>query len=72
MQKSFTTRSQLLVSASYMNHPTLRGLDSTEALLDWPRIESLSSSIYSSKTGCPSYPLWTLFRILLLGINYRM
>ena len=30
------------------------------------------ASIYGAKAGCPSYPLLTLFRSLLLGIWYRL
>jgi IS5 family transposase len=72
MQKPFTTQSALFVSASDIDHPILRSLDDTEALLDWSQIEDLLSSIYSSKTGRPSYPLLTLFRSLLLGIWYQL
>lgn len=72
MQKPFTTQSELFVSASDIDHPILRSLDDTEALLDWSQIESLLSSIYSSKTGRLSYPLLTLFRSLLLGIWYQL
>jgi len=72
MQKPFTTQSSLFVSASDIDHPILRSLDDTEALLDWSQIEHLLSSIYSSKTGRPSYPLLTLFRSLLLGIWYQL
>ncbi len=36
------------------------------------QIEYLLSSVDSSKTGRPSYPLLTLFRILLLGIWYQL
>ncbi|MFT5260879.1 MAG: IS5 family transposase [Saprospiraceae bacterium] len=72
MQKPFTTQSALFVSASDFDHPILRSLDDTEALLDWSKIEHLLSSIYSAKTGRPSYPLLTLFRSLLLGIWYQL
>ena len=72
MQKPFTTQSELFVSASDLDHPILRSLDDTEALLDWSQIENLLSSIYSSKTGRPSYPLLTLFRSLLLGLWYQL
>lgn len=72
MQKPFTTQSELFVSASDIDHPILRSLDDTEALLEWSEIERLLSSIYSSKTGRPSYPLLTLFRGLLLGIWYQL
>ena len=67
MQKPFTTQTDLFISASALDHPVLRSLDDTEALLEWSEIEQLLSSIYSSTTGRPSYPLLTLFRSLLLG-----
>lgn len=72
MQKSFTPQIELFISTSTLDHPILHGLDDTEALLDWNKIEDLLSPIYSSKTGCPSYPLLTLFRGLLLGIWYHL
>jgi len=72
MQKSFNTQTELFISTSTLEHPILHSLDDTEALLDWDQIEQLLSSIYSSKTGCPSYPLLTLFRGLLLGIWYQL
>ena len=72
MQKLFTTQTDLFISTSELDHPILHSLDDTEALLDWSEIEQLLSSIYSSKTGCPGYPLLTLFRSLLLGIWYQL
>jgi IS5 family transposase len=72
MQKPFSTQPQLFVSITDLEHPALRSLDDTEALLDWAEIEQLLSSIYASKTGRPSYPLLTLFRSLLLGVWYRL
>lgn len=72
MQKSFSTQTELFISASDIDHPILHSLDDTEALLEWPEIERLLSSIYSSKTGRPSYPLLTLFRSLLLGVWYQL
>jgi IS5 family transposase len=72
MQKSFSTQTQLFISEADLDHPILHGLDDAEALLDWSKIERLLSSIYSSKTGRPSYPLLTLFRSLLLGIWYEL
>ena len=72
MQKSFSTQPGLLVSARDLEHPILHALDDTEALLDGSEIERLLSSIYSSGTDRPSYPLLTLFRSLLLGIWYRL
>lgn len=72
MQNSFTTQTDLFISASTLDHPILHSLDDTEALLEWDQIEHLLSSIYSSKTGRPSYPLLTLFRSLLLGLWYQL
>ncbi|MDP0562369.1 MAG: transposase [Candidatus Endonucleobacter sp. (ex Gigantidas childressi)] len=72
MQKPFITQPKLFVSASDLNHPILRSLDDTEALLEWSEIEKSLSSIYASNTGRPSYPLLTLFRALLLGTWYRL
>jgi IS5 family transposase len=72
MQKSFSTQPELFISTSDLDHPILHSLDDTEALLDWSEIETILSSIYTSKTGRPSYPLLTLFRSLLLGLWYRL
>ena len=72
MQKSFTTQTELFISTSTLDHPILHSLDDTEALLEWDQIEHLLSSVYSSETGRPSYPLLTLFRSLLLGIWYQL
>ena len=40
--------------------------------MDWTKLESLMDEIYASKTGCPSYPLLTLLRSLLLDIWYKL
>jgi len=72
MQNSFTTQTELFISTSTLDHPILHSLDDTEALLEWGQIEPLLASIYSSRTGRPSYPLLTLFRSLLLGIWYQL
>lgn len=72
MQKPFTTQSELFVSSTDIDHPILRSLDDTEALLDWSKIEHVLSSIYASRTGRPSYPLLSLFRSMLLGIWYQL
>ncbi|WP_392384106.1 IS5 family transposase [Marinomonas primoryensis] len=72
MQKSFTTQPELFMAASDLDNQILSSLDSTEALLDWPKIESLLAPIYATNTGRPSYPLLTLFRSLLLGIWYKL
>ena len=70
MQKQFISQSELFVSTSDLDHPTLHALDDTEAVLDWSKIEPILSSVYASKTGRPSYPLLTLFRGLLLAMVY--
>ena len=67
MQKPFATQPELFVTTRERDH---RALDDTEAVLDWSKIVPILSSIYASKTGCPSYPLLTLFRGLLLGVWY--
>ena len=72
MQKSFSTQPELFVTASDLDNQILSSLDSTEALLDWSKIEGLLAPIYAANTGRPSYPLLTLFRSLLLGIWYRL
>ncbi|MDP0562260.1 MAG: transposase [Candidatus Endonucleobacter sp. (ex Gigantidas childressi)] len=72
MQKSFTIQPKLFVSASDLNHPILRSLDDTKALLKRSEIGKLLSSICASNTGRLSYPLLTLFRALLLGTWYRL
>ena len=69
MQKPFATQPELFVTTRERDH---RALDDTEAVLDWSKIVPILSSIYASKTGCPSYPLLTLFRGLLLGVWYRL
>jgi len=72
MQKPFSTQPTLFVTQADIEHPILHSLDDTEALLDWSALEQLLSSIYSSRTGRPSYPLLSLFRGLLLGIWYNL
>ncbi len=72
MRKPFQTQPALFVSASALDHASLHGLDDTEAVLDWSRLEALMNEIYASKTGRPSYPLLTLLRGLLLGIWYKL
>jgi IS5 family transposase len=72
MQKPFTIQPKLFVSTADLKHPILHSLDDTEALLDWSKIEAQLLSIYSSKTGRPSYPLLSLFRSLLLGVWYKL
>jgi len=72
MQKPFSTQPDLLVSTADLEHAILHSLDDTESLLEWSEIEKLLSSIYSSSTGRPSYPLLTLFRSLLLGVWYQL
>jgi IS5 family transposase len=72
MRKPFETQPALFVSGTMLDHPSLHGLDDSEAVLDWTELEVLMDKIYASKTGCPSYPLLTLLRSLLLGIWYKL
>jgi len=65
MQKPFTSQPKLFVSTNDLDHPALHALEDKEAVLDWSKIEPILSSIYTSKTGRPSYPLLTMFRGLL-------
>lgn len=72
MQNRFTSQVRLFTDATLLDHPILHGLDDAEAVIDWSELERLMSSIYSARTGRPSYPLLSLFRGLLLGIWYRL
>lgn len=72
MRKSFETQPALFVSSTALDHPSLHGLDDTEAVLDWRHLEALMDELYASKMGRPSYPLLTLLRSLLLGIWYKL
>jgi len=72
MQNPFTSQPELFVTSADLEHPSLRGLDGAEAVLDWGELERLMAGIYASKTGRPSYPLLTLLRASLLGIWYRL
>jgi len=47
------------------------GLDDTEAVLDWSKIEPILSLIYASKTGRPSYP-HGLARTRFMGLAQNM
>jgi hypothetical protein len=51
MQKSFMTQPELFMAASDLDNQILSSLDSTEALLDWPKIESLLAPIYATWYG---------------------
>ena len=68
MRKPFETQPALFVSAAELDHPALYALDDAESLLDWSEIKRLLSPIYAARSGCPSYPLSTLFRGLLFGV----
>jgi IS5 family transposase len=72
MRKTFQTQPELFISSTELDHPALHELDDTEAVLDWDRLEALMSDIYASPTGCPSYPLLTLLRSLLIGVWYKL
>lgn len=47
-------------------------LSKVDELIDWGPIEQLLSGIYASPKGRPSYPLLTLFKILLLQQWYGL
>lgn len=72
MHKPFSTQPELFITSADLEHPSLRGLDGAEAVLDWGELERIMSGIYAGKTGRPSYPLLTLLRASLLGIWYRL
>lgn len=72
MHKSFSTQPELFITSADLEHPSLRGLDGAEAVLDWGELERIMSGIYAGKTGRPSYPLLTLLRASLLSIWYRL
>jgi IS5 family transposase len=72
MRRPFKTQPALFVSSTMLDHPSLHGLDDTEAVLDWTELEALMGEIYAPKTVCPSYPLLTLLRGLLLGVWYKL
>ena len=72
MQKPLTTQSELFVSSSDIDYPILRSLDNTKVLLGWTKVEPVFSSMYSSKTGLPGYPLLSFFHGLLLSIGYQL
>jgi IS5 family transposase len=72
MQKPFVSQPSLFVTSADLEHPSLRGLDGAEAVLDWTALEQIMAGIYASKTGRPSYPLLTLLRASLLGIWYHL
>ena len=61
MQKPFVTQAEHFVSISDLKYTTLYARDDTEAVWDWSKIELILPSIYTSKTGHPSYSLLILF-----------
>jgi IS5 family transposase len=50
----------------------LHGLDDTEVVLNWTRLEVLMGRRCASTTGRPSYPFLTLLSSLFLGIWYKI
>ena len=50
----------------------LHGLDDTEVVLNWTRLEVLMGRRSASTTGRPSYPFLTLFSSIFLGIWYKI
>jgi hypothetical protein len=49
MGKSFKTQPAFFVSATALDHPSLHGLDDTEAVLDWNHLEALMNEIGPSE-----------------------
>ena len=71
MQTPFSTQPKLFITSADLEHASLEGLDSAEAILDWEKLWQIMGKIYASKTYRQSYPLLTLLRASLLGIWYR-
>ena len=72
MRKTFKTQPCLIVTGNPLSAKCQSKLDNMEMVLCWEEIEVILSPIYNSTTGCPSYPLLTLFRSLLLGVWYDL
>ena len=68
MRNSFETEPALFVFSPVLDSPFILGLDDTEVVLDWTRLEVLMGRRCVSTTGRPSYPFLALFRSLFLGI----
>jgi hypothetical protein len=72
MRKSCEIEPARFISSPALDHLSLHGLDDTEAVLDWTRLEALMGKGCVSTTGRPSYPFLTLFSSLFLGIWYKL
>ena len=72
MRKPFKTQTCLAVTDNPLSSKSQDMLNTMETVLCWEEIEDILSPIYNSTTGCPSYPLLTLFRSLLLGVWYKL
>ena len=68
MQKLFSTQPKLFITSADLEHVSLQGLDSVEAILDWVKLKQIMAKVYANKTGHSSYPLLTLLRASLLGV----
>ena len=72
MRKSFVIEPARFISSPALDHPSLHGLDDTETVLDWIRLEALVGKSCASTIDRPSYPFLTLFSSLFLGIWYKL
>ena len=55
-----------------LDRPFLHGLDDTEVVLDWTRLEVLMGRRCASTTGRPSYLFPALFRSFFFGIWHKL
>ena len=72
MRQSFVIEPARFISSLALDHPSLHGLDDTETVLDWTRLEALVGKSCASTIDRPSYPFLTLFSSLFLGIWYKL
>ena len=72
MRKSFVVEPARFISSPALDHPSLHGLDDTETVLDWTRLEALVGKSCASTIDRPSYPFLTLFSSFFLGIWYKL
>jgi len=54
MRKPFETQPALFVSSTMLDHPSLHGLDDTEAVLDWTKLASLMDELPAADTAAQS------------------
>jgi hypothetical protein len=53
MQKSFSNQPELFVTSVDLEHPDLQGLDGTEAVLDWAKLERLMNGTHRRANVSP-------------------